>query len=447
RLYRHRNERRAGEMVMVPISSIEVSGEPNDAQLKSVYDENPERFSEPEFRALTVLRIGADELIPTMQVSDQQLQEEYQSRIAEFRVPEKRDLEQMLFPTEEAAKAAAAKLAAGTPFADVARDEAKQSPDQTQLNDVQKRDLVPELAEPVFSLPEGGTTQPIKSGFGWHIARVVKIHPAKEPTLDELKERLRGEIVRRVAGSAAYDAAVKAEDAVGDGASLAEAATKIGLNVAKIAAIDARGLNPKGDTELLLSDAPEALQAAFQTARGQDTQLIETRGGTYFLIHVDSITPARVKPMEDVRQQLVELWKAEQQSNGARKRAELIVERLGQGKTLADAAAEFQLKPETTPAMRRDGSTQNGRAPSEVAAQLFAGKVGDVGIVSAPDGFYVVRLAAIEPADPAADAEGVQRLRTALGQQIGSDLVVELAAALRSRYTVTIDQRAIERVL
>jgi peptidyl-prolyl cis-trans isomerase D len=447
RLYRHRNERRVGETVFVPNNSIEVTGEPDETQLKSVYDDNPERFSDPEFRALTVLRVGTDELVPTIQVTDQQLKEEFDSRSAEFRVPEKRDIEQMLFPTEDAAKAAAAKVASGTPFADVARDDAKQKPDQTELPDVQKQDLVPELADVVFALPEGGVTPPIKSGFGWHIARVAKIQPAKEPTLDEVKNKLRTELVQRLAARAAYDTAVKAEDALGSGATLTEAATKVGLNVVKIAAIDARGLNPKDEKELVLADAPEALQAAFQTPQGQDSQLVETRGGTSFLIHVSSVTPPRVKPMDEVRPQLVALWKAEQQSAGARKRAELIAQRLGEGKTLAEASAEFNLKPETSPAVLRDGSATNGRAASEVATQLFAGKVGDVGVAAAADGFHVVRHTAIEPADPAKDADGVARLRATLNQQVGGDLVTELATALRSRYPVTVDQQAVDRVL
>jgi peptidyl-prolyl cis-trans isomerase D len=447
RLYRHRNERRVGETVFVPNSSITVSAEPNDEQLKAVYDANPDQVSDPEYRALTVLRIGADEMIQTMQVTDQQLREEYDSRITELRVPEKRDIEQMLLPNEDAAKAAATKLAAGTPFADVARDDAKQTPDQTDLPDVQKNDLVPELADAVFALPEGGVTPPIKSGFGWHIAKVMKVHPAKEPTLDELKDQLRGDLVRRLAANAAYDAAVKAEDALGSGSNLAEAAAKVGVNVMKVEAVDARGMNPKGEIELAVGDTPEALQAAFQTPQGQDSQLVETRAGTHFLIHVDGVTPARVKPMEEVRLQLVARWKAEQQADGARKRADQIVERLGQGKTLGDAVAEFDLKPETTPAVLRDGSAASGRVPSEVAGQLFGAKVGDVAVAPAAEGVHVVRLTTIEAADPAKDTDGVARLRTALSQQIGSDLVAELANALRARYTVTVDQQAVERVL
>lgn len=446
-LYRHRNERRGGETVFIPNSSIEVTGEPDSTQLKSVYDDNTERFSEPEYRSLTVLRIGAAEITPTIEVTDQQLREEYQSQIAQLRVPEKRDIEQMLLPTEEAAKAAAAKLEAGKAFAEVAQEDAKQSPDQTRLDDVQQQDLVPELADAVFALPEGGTTAPVKSGFGWHIAKVAKIHPGKEPTLEEVRETLRSEVVQRMAGTAAYDAAIKAEDAIGSGASVAEAAAKIGLAPMKVDGVSERGLNPKGELELALGDSPEALQAAFQTPQGQDTQLVETRGGTYFLIHVDNITPSRIKTADEVKPQLVELWQAEQRAAGARKRAEQIVESVRGGKSLTEAAAEYNLKPETTPAVRRDGSGENSRAPSEVAAQLFAGKVGDVALAPSPDGFHVARLTSVVPADPAKDADGVERLRTALNQQLGDDLVTELANALRERYTVTVDQQAVERVL
>lgn len=445
RLYRHRQERRIGEILAVPDSSITVTGEPDEAQLKSVYDANSEKFSEPEFRALTVLRLGVEDLIPTIEVTEDQLRDEYQQRIADFRVPEKRDLEQMLFSDEAAAKAAADKVRGGVPFADVAR-EANQPAEQMRLDGVQKTDL-PELADAVFALPEGGVAGPLKSPFGWHVIRVAKIHPGKEPTLDELRDRLKEDIARRLAGNAAYDTAVKVEDAISSGATLAEAATRVGLKPVTLPAVDARGFNPKGEAEPSLAGAPEAVQAAFQTPQGQTSQLIETRSGPFYFVHVDGVTPPRVKSLDEVRAQVVDLWKAEQRSAGARKRAEAIVEKFAQGKSLADAGAEFNLKPQTTPAVRRDGSGEEGRVAGEIATQLFSMKPNDVAIVAARDGHSVVRLTEILPADPAADPEGVERLRATIDQQIGGDLVAEMAQALRERYPVTIDPAALQRLL
>ncbi len=445
RLYRHREERRVGEMLAVPSDSITDVGEPDEAQLKSVYDDNTEQFGEPEFRALSVLRLGVEDLMPTIEVTEEQLQEEYQQRIAEFRVPEKRDLEQMLFSDEAAAKAAAEEVKSGTSFADVAQ-EANQSPEQTKLDGVQKIDL-PELGEAVFALPEGGVAGPLETPFGWHVVRVVKIHPGQEPTLDELRHRLKEDIARRLSGNAAYDTAIKVEDAIASGASLADAASQVGLKITTVPAIDARGLNQKSEAEPVLVAAPEAVQAAFQTPQGQTSQLVETRSGPFYFVHVDGITPPRVKPLEEVRAEVVEMWKAEQRSAAARKRAETIVEKVAQGKTLAEAGAEFDLKPQTTPAVRRDGTGEEGRVASEVAAQLFSMKPNDAGIVAARDGHSVVRLSEIRPADPAADAEGMERLRATLDQQIGGDLVAEMAQALRERYPVTVDTAVIERLL
>jgi hypothetical protein len=85
--------------------------------------------------------------------------------------------------------------------------------------------------------------------------------------------------------------------------------------------------------------------------------------------------------------------------------------------------------------------------PGAVSAQLFAAKPGELGLAPADEGHHVIRLVEIRPADPKADAEGFEKLRAALGQQIGGDLTSELASALRERYDVSVDTQVIERLL
>lgn len=446
RLYRHREERRTGEIVLVRNDAMEGIGEPDGAQLKSVYDDNTERFNEPEFRTVTALRIGVDEIAATIKPTDDQIKEEYEARLSELRVPERRDVENMVFQSEDAAKAAAAKVAAGTPFVDVAREAAQQTPEQTKIDGVEKRDLFPELAEPVFAAAEGAIIGPIKSALGWHVARVSKIYPGHEPTLAEVREKIVHDVAQRLAGDAAYKAAVAVEDALASGATLEEAASRVNLKTAKIEAVNAQGATPAGTPEPTFAGAPEAVQSAFQMNQGETSQLIETRGGTYFFERVDSITPTRVKTLDEVRPQVVALWQTQQRAEAAQERAETIVERAKDG-ALGATASTFGLKTETTPPVRRDGSGEGQtRVPAEVAGQLFTLKQGEMASVVSRDGTYVVRLTEIRPADPAADPEGVARLRQELGQQIGGDLIREYASALRARYGVSTDPQAIERI-
>jgi len=447
RMYRHREERRIGETVLVPASAMEDVGEPDEAALKSVYDDNTERFTQPEYRKLSVLRLSAEDLVKTVRASEEQIREEYEVRLPELRVPERRDVEQMVFQDEGAANAAAAKVAAGTPFVDVAREAANQTPEQTTITGVVRDDLVPPLADVVFSAAQGAVVGPVKSPLGWHLFRIVAVHAGKEPTLEEVREKIEAEVAQRLAANAAYDASVTVEEALAAGETVEEAAGKVGVEILRIAAVDARGLDPDGKPVTTLIGAPEVLQAAFQTEPTQTSQLIETRNGAYFIVRVDEVTASRVKPFEEVHAELIELWKQERRNEAARKRAEEIAARVNQGETLEAAAAAFKLKPQTTAPVRRDGRADQGNVPSEVTAQLFVLKAGEAGVAPAADGFHVVRLANIKPADPAADADGVARLKAQLGAQIGNDLVQELGAALRARYGVTIHRDVIDRLL
>lgn len=447
-LYRYRAERRVGETVFVAASSIGDVGTPKDEDLKTLYDENTDKFSEPEYRSLTLIRIGADDLIATVEPTEQQLRDEFDAHAAELRVPEKRELSQILFPDEAAANAAEERLTKGETFDEVAKS-AGQTPEQTSLGMVEQRELFPELAEPAFALASGAISKPIKSPLGWHILRVAKIEAAKEPSFEEQRARLKTEVARRLASDGAYDAAVKVEDAVADGGSLDEAAAKVGLRPIKVDGIDARGMAPNGTPVAAVAGAPEAMRGAFETLPGQTTPLIETKAGAWFVIRVDGVTPPRVKPLADVRDQVVALWRSQQQMDAAQARANAILEKVKSGQTLAAAIAEFNgLKVDTTQPMLRTGEIDRQNfAPPEVAGRLFALKVGEAASAPSRDGYFVLKLAEIKPADPAANAEGVKQLSDQLRQQMAQDLVHELGLSLRGRYGVEIDQAEVEKLL
>jgi peptidyl-prolyl cis-trans isomerase D len=447
-LYRYRAERRIGETVFVAASSISDVGEPKDEDLKTLYEENTERFSEPEYRGLTLIRIGADDLVATIEPTEQQVREEFDAHAAEFRVPEKRELSQILFNDEAAANAAEERLAKGEAFDEVAKA-AGQTPEQTSLGVVQQRELFPELADPAFALADGAISKPIKSPLGWHIMRVTKIEPAKEANFEEQRARLKTEVARRIANDSAYDAAVKVEDAVADGASLDDAAAKVGLKPIKVDGIDARGTAPNGTPVAAVAGAPEAMRSAFETLPGQTSPLIETKSGVWFVIRVDGVTPPRVKPLADVHDQVAALWRTQKQMDAAQARAEKILERIKSGQATAAAIAEFNsLKVDTTQPMLRTGEVDRQNfAPPEVAGRLFGLKVGEAAAAPSKDGYFVLKLTEIKPADPAASADGVKQLTDQLRQQMAQDLVHELGLSLRARYGVQIDQAEVEKLL
>jgi peptidyl-prolyl cis-trans isomerase D len=447
RLYRYRNERRGGESVFVAASSFADVGTPDDAQLKAVYDDNKDRFTAPEYRALTVVRASADDVASQITVTDQQIQDEYRARLSELRVPEKREVEQLLYADEAGAKAAVDKLKAGAKFDDLAKEN-KQSPETTRLGEVSKDDQLPGLTDAIFALQVGQVSDPVRSPFGWHLLRVSKIEPGKEPTLAEVKDKVTTDLKQRLAGDAAYDYATKLEDAVSNGASLEEAAAKVGLKAVKVPAVDAQGLGPDGKPVAVLAGATEPLKAVFDTAEGSDTQLVDSGDSAWFMMHVDGITPSALRPLADVRPQVVALWQDKQRQEAAKKRADQILEGVKSGKPLQVAGQPFGLNPQPiAPVLRAGGFNPRATVPPEVNARMFQMKPNDVATVPSRDGVFVVRMTQIVAADPASDADGVEKVRSDLRQQFGGDVAAGYVAALRQRIGVTIDQDAIDKVM
>jgi peptidyl-prolyl cis-trans isomerase D len=445
RLYRYRMERRNGDFVLVPSAAMLEIGEPEEADIQAVYDDNADRLTVPETRALTLARIGVDDIAAKITPSEAQLREEFETRRAELNQPERREVEQVLFNDEETAKAAREKIIAGADFLEVAR-EAGQTPEQVKLGLVVPADILPEIAGVVFKLPQGEVSDVIRSAFGWHLARAAAIQPAIEARFEDARERMAREVARRLAGDSAYDVAVNIESALAAGTRLDEAARRVGLEPIVIEAVDARGRTPDGFPELNLAGAGEVLRAAFETEPGRESPLIETRAGIWFFVRVDRVTPARVKPLEEVREDVISIWKAERRQEAARKRADEIVERLAKGEKLEEAAGAFSLLVEAREGVTRDGQSPTGRVAPEIASRLFSLKQGEAAAAAGADGAYVVRLTAVRPADPNADGEAVNQVREELARQIGGDIVQEYAAALRARLGVDINRAVVDKI-
>ena len=447
RLYRHRNEKRAGESLYVPAVSFIDVGEPDAAQMQSVYEDNRERFTAPEYRALTVVRIGPAEVQQQVKLDDRQLQDEFRSRQSELRIPERREVSQLLFADEAAARAAHARVTGGADFAEVGKD-AGQPAEQQALGKITRDDLVPEMTEAVFGLQVGGVSAPVQSPFGWHLFRVQSIEPGKEPSFAEVKDRLAEELRERLAGDLAYGLATKIEDALAGGTAIGDAASKFGVPATRIAATDLRGEGPDGKPVPALAGAQALVSAVFETPSGRETPLTEGQGNVWYVAHVDAITPSALKPLADVREDVVRLWQQEKRDELARARAEEILKEINAGKTLEAGGAPFGLKVSAVgPVPRNAGFDPRAPVPPEVTGRLFQLKTGETASVPSRDGVYIVRLTTTVAADPAADAEGVAQLRNQLRQQIGNDMVAGYTEALRQRYGVTINRTVVDRVM
>lgn len=443
RLYRHRAERRVAEVLVVPDASVETPASPDEATLAAFHEEHAERYQAPEYRTVTVIRISPDDLLDEIEVPEEELRAEYEARKSQFETPERRRLSQIVLPDEETARAAAGRLAEGADLAAVAAEAGGSGP--VDLGLVDRRSILPELAEAAFATPLGQVSQPVESPLGWHILRVEAVEPGSTRAFEEVREELRRELARAEAVDDVIGLANQFEDSLAGGASVEEAAAALNLPASAVTT-DPAGRTPAGEPAGLLAEQ-EALRAlAFGMEPGAMSPLEATADGGYALLRLDEIRPAATRPLAEVRDQVLADWQAAERARLAAARAEAIAERVRGGADLRSVAEAEGLSVQTSQPFTRRGEG-GGALVGELAAQLFAIPVGGVVTGRGANGHLVAELAEIRPADPAADAAQLEELRGLLRRSMTGDLLAQFGAALRQRIEVTTDAAVLESAL
>src|SRR3546814_10156245 len=157
-----------------------------------------------------------------------------------------------------------------------------------------------------------------------------------------------------------------------------QVAQSLNLPLREIPAIDARGRTPEGALVEGLPSIDEFLPVLDRTPPGETTSLTETLDGDYFMLRVDSETPAEKKPLAEVRDQVVEMWRAREQARLAEEKAKALADRVRGGEAFAAVATAERLElKKPAPVTRFENPPQ--RPPSPLPAQpIFATAPGQV---------------------------------------------------------------------
>jgi peptidyl-prolyl cis-trans isomerase D len=444
RLYRYRNEKRVAEIVTMPDSGVGEVGQPSEAELKAFYEAHQDLFRAPEYRGFTLASLTPAAFAQKIQIPEAKLKSAYEQRQDEFVLPERRQLQQILAPSEDKAKAAEAALGAGKDWTEIARTIAGQDPQTIDLGLLKREELPKNLGDAAFALPPGKPSQPIKTPLGWHILRVVRIVPPTTQTFDEAKAKLTADLAQSAAVDRLYTVANHVDDAIAGGATLGEAATQFGLNKTVFPAVDDKGAG-RDDKRVALPVAPaEVLKLAFSTEEGRTSRVIQAADGSIFVLHLDKVIPPTVRPLAEVRDKAVAAWQDGKRKDMAAKEATSLATEVNPGADLATLAAAKGLKAVTSPPFQRQADAAAG-VPSALVEKLFAAKPG--GVVTATDGTgsYVAQLTKIE--EPRTAMKGaLQDLSREVASAIRADLGAEYTRALRARFPIEIHREMLDRL-
>lgn len=438
-LFHYREERRVAETITFAGAKMPAPAKPEDSVLQAFHKDHASAFMAPELRAVTAIVVRTADIAGDIKPSDADIQKAYQERQGEFTVEETRSIRQVLFPDKAAAQAMVDAVKKGQSFDDAAKAAGKEV---TDLGKVDRKAMpFTQLADTAFALAAPGIAGPVQTELGWHVLDVSNISPGSVKPLAEVRDKIVQGLVKDEAINRLYALSTKMEDAIGSGAPLEEAASNLQLKLLKIPAIDQSGNGTDGKPAAGVPDSPAFRQAVFQTAQGStsDVSPLENDDG-YFVVRVDQVTPPTLKPFEQVKDQVLAAWTAEQQAHAAQKMAAEAAEKINHGETLAAVAGNYAVA--TTKPFLRTGTSD---VPGAVAAAVFGLEPGKAASVTVPEGAVVAQLKEIVPADPEASSSAYQQLREQLEQGIAADMVRQYVASLERQYGMSLQQAQIDQ--
>ncbi len=444
-IYGYRNEQRTAEIAVIPNDVLAPTVEPAAGELEAFFEDHADRYQAPEYRTGNYVAIYPADLAPEMSVTEDELRDYYDANEARWIEPAQRDVRRMAFATMEEAQTASDRVAAGEDFDAVAAD---MGSDVLDLGTVGRSDLFGDLTEPIFALEAGEPSAPIASPLGGYlVAEVTAIQPEVVESFEEARDEVANQLALEKAYDAMYGLSDDLDNLLAGGDSIADAAQALGLEYKTVTEVDAAG-NARDPLSLqAIPDAPEFLVELFAAAPGFASPVIETDDGALMAVDVTAIEPARPLTFEEARDRVAADWRTERQNDLASQAAEQAVAGLDKAGELSGAFPDIEIAVEQPGAFRRSEAPEIDGVNLDVVAALFAAQPGDVVVLPADgaEAQVVARLVSVEPADPAADEEGVVALRDTLTSAMISDVGDQFRGLLRSEHEITVDQAMIDQ--
>ena len=206
-----------------------------------------------------------------------------------------------------------------------------------------------------------------------------------------------------------------------------------------------------GAAGTLPAELAPVLQTAFQMEEGEPQIAELTRGETFILFDVPTITASAAAPLAEIRDDVTQAWRLAEGSKAARAAADRIVQRVAGGATLAAAMAAETARlpaPEAVSMSREELAARNQQVPAPMAL-FFSMAAGTTKRLEAPGraGWFLVELDTIAAGRIAENDPFLASAREAIGELMGREYAEQLRAAARREVGVRRNEAAVAACL
>src|SRR3984893_15985366 len=419
REFNRRNEKIKLEYISFDPAGLQSEVKSTPQELQTFFNSKRAQFTMPETRTFELIVIDPQKVAESIQVSDAQISQYYGSHRDQFRTPERVEVRHILLstagkPKEETAKIQAKaegllkQIKAGGDFAELAKqnsDDPGSKANGGDLGWVVRGQTVKNFETAAFTLKPNQISDLITTEYGFHIIQVLEKQDARLEPLNEAKNRIADELKK---GSVNERMQVVADEARAELSkapkSAEQIAAKLGVNYVKV------DKHKPGDPMPVIGADKQVDDGVATLKKGEVSPVLQA-GTRLVVAELDEITAARPAEFAEVEPQVRQQYQQEKavQLTGekANKAAELVK---NNGGDLKAAAKTMGTEVKSTDFFGHNRAAE-GIGSASYFADAFVKPVGSgVGPVSTGTKTVVAKVVEKQAADPAklaADRDGI----------------------------------------
>lgn len=433
-------EARQGQVAIVPSAAFVQNIKPADAAVAAYYSKNGSRYTIPERRTISYALFSKERFKDRIKPTEKEIEGQYKLDQAKYAASETRNIDQVILPTQAAAKALADKISGGTSISGAA-DSVGLS--VAEVGTISKSALSgtasQAVANAVFAAPSSGVSAPAQSALGWHIAKINEIRKVPAQSLEQVRAQIVAELTREKTDEALAELTVKMEDEFADGSSLTDVAKAEELKIESTPMLLANGQNPEDPAYRPIPEMQRLLPVAFTLEEDSDPQVVEIiPGQQYAIMSVSEIAPSAPPPLKSIQQIVVRDYILEEGSKKAKAIADKIAKQVSEGTALSKAVADAKV---SLPAIENVRSTradlarqsQQGQVPPPLTL-MFSMAEGTAKTLKAPQnqGWFVVNLNNIDRGDASKRTDLLNATTAQFKQVFGNEYTEQFINAMKA---------------
>ena len=355
---------------------------PLSENIQAHFEKNKEKYKLPKLRNFELLEFKSEDFFGFVNVTDEEIKNNYDENLDNYITPEKRDYLQVIFKNKINADKFYNEVKKTKNFISAAEKINYKLAD-IKLSGIIKKNLNDNLADIIFSTNKLSVLEPIKSNFGYHVIEIKNIEPKIVKSINQVRLEIANNIKSEKSLDVLYSKIDKINDLIFSGSNLNEIAKNSDLGpkrfIKKIDNFTQNGrffkdkkfFNAKLDNDLT--------NKVWETSLNEISELIEINPSYFVLIRVNSESKERLLTFQEAIDIIKEELIISSQLNSTMEKSKMI-----------SREKSFESQLETIKSIGRFNQVnENNQFDQNVLNHFFDKEIGKINYLETKEGILV----------------------------------------------------------